>query len=250
MNQLFCDGCAALLPKSLFGKQTDEDGTAKDAASGVYCLKCSGATKSKHTGYCTDCKRDWILSAFDDAELQKLSGDLETSRTARCRKCKAIQAEEVKLSRTHKCSKCAKMKAWREYSPIVLKLLLASQQRGVDKNRKLCCEDCQYPICAKCADPSKRPSMPPPASAYRKGKWYCSTCNFPPCDVCKQKPRPSKHHRYSVFTMPKWICQECKPSWKKDFEAVKTMSWKQQSAEKFFIYVAIDLQAFLMRKML
>ena len=43
------------------------------------------------------------------------------------------------------------------------------------------------------------------------GKYYCdrTECRWPPCDICKKKPRPQKDLQYTKEIRPNWMCKDC-----------------------------------------
>ena len=140
-----------------------------------------------------------------------------------CIRCKAERDSPSRLDDSHKCHGCKQMKPWREYSPIVLKVLLADAGvRGVAKSRKLTCEQCQYPACAT-PDCKGVSAVPPPHNA-RGEHFYCPKCRSGQtlqCSLCSQylaraafsewmqRPGRSTPKCMNCLQAPKTTCTVC-----------------------------------------
>ena len=208
---MFCEGCVSLLPLSRFHIDMSQK-WRNDEMSRFLCMKCDGHKKTTLGIWCSGCRREWISSAFDDAEQRKKSTEEgQPELQALCRRCKAEDISGEKLSETHKCHKCGVAKQWREYSPVVLQVLLNPSARGVAQSRKLTCEECQYPPCAGagCPNGNAASTTPPPHNAFHNGMWYCDSCRFPPCAAGCGAPRPASSRKYARWNMAEWTCQTC-----------------------------------------
>ena len=117
---MYCEGCVALLPVSKFHIDVFHK-WQRDEMTRFLCRKCEGQKKTTNCTWCSGCRREWLSSAFDDAELRKTSVDAgEECQSALCFRCKTEATSSEKLDAVHTCHKCQQAKRWREYSPVAL----------------------------------------------------------------------------------------------------------------------------------
>ena len=138
-KDIFCEGCTHLLPLC---KISDEYQVAwkGDTMCRFVCEKCEGNKRAQSFQYCAGCKRDWLTSGFEDAELTEEGA--EAGRERHCIRC-TTQSAHKHNGKIQKCSRCAKTKSWYEFSPILLRRL-----EGGHSKQTYFCEDSQYPKCA------------------------------------------------------------------------------------------------------
>ena len=100
-----------------------------------------------------------------------------------------------------KCSTCGLMKAAASFPFWVLK---ARRSPKFLHRCQDCADEMLRPACRICHErPTNRLRYP--------CEYYCESCAYPNCSVCKQKARP-RNGKYHVKRLPQWSCSRCRAS--------------------------------------
>ena len=99
---IFCEGCVKILPLCKFSEEYQAAWKA-DATCRFVCTKCEGNKRAQSSQYCAGCKREWLISAFDDAELTEEKD--EANEEKYCIRCKA--QDDSRTDPKHMCAKDA-----------------------------------------------------------------------------------------------------------------------------------------------
>ena len=179
---MLCESCCTLLPASKFHIDMYRKWQSEEMTRFV-CRKCSGQRQVSDCHECAGCQHKWLSSAFDDEEMRKVSGGVQSDDVSlQCVRCKAVASGDKKLKQKHKCHRCKTTKTWADFSPIIWQHKLRTSDRGIGASERLACESCQYPPCAgeHCVNANRPAVYPPPHNAFHNGLWYCQGCHYPP----------------------------------------------------------------------
>ena len=172
IKSIMCSKCENVAPVTHFSAEAVD--AWKNLQEDVFCKRCAGqGVKRKELTvlHCSgECHRHWPSNAFRDEDIVQYRLD-GLDEALMCIRCHAVQDQNPLMQRTHKCASCSKTKSFKKYAPINLKELFDTK-RGHNRVR---CEDCMYPACWLCRT---RPTYPPPATAYREKKYYCTDCLY------------------------------------------------------------------------